>query len=204
MGMTRGQRLQALRRQKGVDQQEAAAAIGISGPYLSLLERDMKGKKIGHMRDTFERAATYYGVIPEYLLVETPQEYMRAFVGHLGSEVPATFGQRLSLVLKELELRWGDPFSEERVARALGTTVETLADYMKNEVQITDQAAERLSRITGLPVDWLVPPAITAVDKTPEVQRVVEYAIDNGLEAQELKLVIDAWLIARNSKKPSG
>lgn len=203
MSLSRGQRLRLLRRMKGVEQQEAAAAIGISGPYLSLLERDMKGRNVDHLRGTLERAAAYYGVMPEYLVVDTPQEYMRAFAQQLRADAPTTFGQRLNLVLQELRVRWGEAFSQEAVAATLGMTVDQLNDLTDDKGQITDQLAAKISEVVGVPVPWLIPMAVTPRDPRPEVQQLVEYAMDRGMDPKELQLIIDAWLVTKK-QKPSG
>lgn len=204
MPLTRGQRLRRLRAQKGVEQQEAAPAIGISRPYLSLLERDEKGRNVDHLRTTFEKAAGYYGVIPEYLLAETPQEYIQAYARSLGSEAPATSGGRLKLVLDELQLRWGEEFATDRVAQAMGTQVDVLGDFLDNRVQITDSAAQQFQEVTGAPVDWLVPRQVVGEDRSPEIQRIVQMAMKNGVEPADLEMMIQLWLAAKNTKTPSG
>lgn len=204
MPLTRGQRLLRLREQKGVEQKEAAAAIGISRPYLSLLERDKKGRILDHLRGTFERAADYYGVIPEYLLVDTPQEYIQALVERLGPESPQTFGQRLQLVLSELKLRWGDEFAEDRIADALGSTVEILDDYLGDRVLVPDSVLQQISTITGAAADWLAPKPDECLDTMPAMQRVVEKAVASGLQPAELEALVQVWIAAKNMQKPSG
>lgn len=204
MPLTRGQRLRRLREQKGVEQQVAAPAIGISRPYLSLLERDEKGRNVDHLRTTFEKAARYYGVIPEYLLAETPQEYVAAFVRGLGPDVPLAPGRRLALVLDELQLRWGEEFALARVAEAMGTTVSVLDDFLAGRAQMTDTVAEQIRVVTGVPVEWVVPRPATGAGLAPEIQRVVQMALDSGVKPAELEMLIQAWLVARNTKTPSG
>lgn len=204
MSLTRGQRLRRLREQKGVEQQVAAPAMGISRPYLSLLERDEKGRNVDHLRTTFEKAARYYGVIPEYLLAETPQEYVEAWVRGLGPSVPLAPSRRLALVLNELQLRWGDEFALRCVAETMGTSVEVLEDFLAGRVQITDTVAEQVRALTGAPVDWLVPRPVTEAGLAPEIQRIVQMAVDSGVKPAELEMLIQAWQVARNAKAPSG
>lgn len=201
MSLSRGQRLLRLREQAGVEQKDAAAAIGISRPYLSLLERDLKGRNVDHLRGTFERAASYYGVIPEYLLAETPQEYMKVWLGRV--EGPPTFGQRLSIVLHELQLRWGEGFSQTAVANSIGTTGEALNDYLDDRVQVTTSVAHQLSVATGAPVEWLVPRPTSKSGRDPGIQRVIEMAVASGMQTGELEALIRVWLAAKN-QQPSG
>lgn len=182
----------------------AAPGIGISRPYLSLLERDEKGRNVDHLRTTFEKAAGYYGVLPEYLLVETPQEYIFAYVRRLGEGAPASTGRRLGLVLDELQLRWGEEFTVSAVVEALGTSVDVLADFLADRVQITESVARQLEAVTGAPVDWLVPRPGAAMDQAPELQRLLKMALDGGVQPHELEGIIQVWLQARKMKAPSG
>lgn len=182
----------------------AAPAIGISRPYLSLLERDEKGRNVDHLRTTLEKAAGYYGVLPEYLLVETPQEYIDAFVRRLGDGVPTSTGERLRLILDELQLRWGEEFTVVAVAETLGTSVDVLADFVADRVQITESVARQMQAVTGAPIDWLVPRPGVAVDRSPELQRIVQMAMDNGVDPADLEMMIKLWLARHEKKAPSG
>ncbi|MGE5531969.1 MAG: helix-turn-helix domain-containing protein [Bacteroidota bacterium] len=204
MSLTRGQRLRRLREQKGVEQREAAAAMGISRSYLSLLERDEKGRNVDHLRTTFEKAAAYYGVFPEYLLAETPQEYIAAFVRSVGSGGSYSSGRRLAMVLEELELRWGEEFALPRVADAMGASAATLEDFLLDRVKMTRSVAEQVSGLTGAPADWLMarPPSI--LDREPELQRLLKMALDSGVQPGELEQLIKIWLSSRDTKTPSG
>lgn len=204
MPLTRGQRLRRLRDQKGVEQKEAAPAMGISRPYLSLLERDEKGRNIDHLRTTFDKAARYYGVIPQYLLAETPQAYVEAFVEEVGPAAPHVPGQRLALVLEELQLRWGDEFALPRVAEAMGMSVGALEDFLAGRAQITETVAEQFMVVIGVPVEWLVPRPVAEAGVAPEVKRIVEMAMANGVQPSELEMLIQAWLVAKKTKTPSG
>ncbi|HEY3367169.1 MAG TPA: helix-turn-helix domain-containing protein [Symbiobacteriaceae bacterium] len=215
MSLTRGQRLRRLRTQRGVEIKEAAPAMGITSAYLSLLERDLKGKNLKHVRSTFESAAAYYGVLVEYLLVETPQEYMAALTARHGSQGPATLGRRLRFVLDELVLRWGDEFRPDAIVETLGITPNAMAEYLADRTLPADTAIQQLSAATGAPVDWLIqradPPAepLPALsepqaDLMSDVQSVVQNAIASGLTASELNLLIQGWVLAKQMKKPSG
>lgn len=201
MPLTRGQRLRRLRDQKDVDLREAGRSIGVSAPYLSLLERDRKGKHLDHVRGTLERAASYYEVLVEYLLVDDPRDYTRAWVDKV--DEPAGVDGRLRLLLTELQRRWGDDFSIESVAESLGTTVDNLDGYFAGQLEITPTIADQLSKVTGAPAEWLVPRPTAANERSPAIQRVVDMAIANGLEPDELEGLIQVWLSAR-SRKPSG
>lgn len=198
--LSRGQRLRRLREQRNVEQQEAAAAIGVSQPYLSMLEGDKKGRNIDHIRSTLERAAEYYGAIPQYLLVESPQEYARAWVQKV--EVPPTPGQRLNALISEMSLRWGDGYTVPEIAEALGTTEEALRLYLADRVPVTDSVAEQLGAITGAPVEWIIPRQTGSTSTGPEMLKVVELAVESGLQPSDLEAMIRVWLAAKN--KPSG
>jgi transcriptional regulator with XRE-family HTH domain len=202
MPLTRGQRLRRLREQKGVDQAVAAAAIGISRPYLSLLERDEKGRNVDHLRTTLEKAAAYYGVLPDYLLADTPQEYTVAFVK--AAEGAFTSGRRLAMVLEELELRWGEEYSLAQVAETLGTSPGTLEDFLQDRVALTQSVAEQISGLTGAPVEWLVPRAQGPAERKPELERILKLALDSGVQPGELEQLIKIWLSAGHTKTPSG
>jgi transcriptional regulator with XRE-family HTH domain len=190
-----------LREQRGVDQREAAAAIGVSQPYLSLLERDQKGHTADHVRGTLERAAAYYGVHPTYLLSELHQEYIKSWVPTV--DAPQTAGRRLDLVIGELRSRFGEDFTESAVAAAIGATTDTLKAYIADSLPITDSVAQQLSDLTGAPVAWLVPRPTAVSDRSDVMHRVVERAVASGMDPDELEALIDVWLSARY-KKPSG
>lgn len=196
-----------LRVARGVEQQVAAREIGVSPPYLSMLENDKKGTNLAHIRGTMERAATYYGVIPEYLLDDTPQEYMVAFIEKVGKENPelTTVGKRLSFVLRELALRWGEQYAEERVAEDLGVSIETLRAYQADRIPMADQTVlSHLTDLTGVPLDFFFPSAKPATEDDPAIRRVITMAVESGIPVDELEYVIQAWMIARsNTKKPS-
>lgn len=203
MPLSRGQRLRRLRQQKGVEIKEAAPAMGISRPYLSLLERDLKGSRLDHVRATLEKAAAYYGVIPEYLLAETPQEHIAAFVCRNEVDMPHSFGGRLRLILEELRLRWGeDEYSDDQVAAAIGATTDVLRSYLSDQVQVTETVAQQLSTLTGAPIDCLLPAPPT--DPAQPYQRVIRIALDNEMPPAELEALIHVWLTAKGNKKPSG
>jgi hypothetical protein len=182
---------------------QAAAEIGVSAPYLSLLETDQKGKNLDHMQGTLSRAAAYYEVLPAYFLVDSPQDYTRAFVAGLADTAPYGFPGRLRLVVKELHTRWGDAFSVEGIAAAVGTTPEVLQGYLDGTRTVTDSLALQLSELTGAPLDWLVPRATTAQEDSPEVQRVIKMAVASGVDPHELELMITLWLAAKRTR-PSG
>jgi len=55
-----GEALRALRKEKGVTQQEMAAAIGVSSAYLSALEHGRRGRP---SFDFLQRVAGYFNVI---------------------------------------------------------------------------------------------------------------------------------------------
>lgn len=204
MPLTRGQRLRRLREQRQLEIKQVAPAMGISRGYLSLLERDLKGQHLDHVRSTLERIAGYYGVLPDYFLAETPQEYIGAFVRH-HSTPPHTVGQRLGLVLDELALRWGEEeYALPQVATKLGTTTEMLAGFVADRVQVTDTVTQQISSLTGVPVEWLVPRDVPAPDPTAPFQRAFKLAVESGMDPNELEALIQVWLTAQNMKKPSG
>ncbi|HWI53900.1 MAG TPA: helix-turn-helix transcriptional regulator [Symbiobacteriaceae bacterium] len=204
MPLSRGQRLRRLREQRQEEIKQVAPAMGISRGYLSLLERDLKGHHLDHVRGTLERIAAYYGVLPEYFLAETPQEYVSAYVRRL-STVPDTVGGRLALVLNELELRWGeDEYGPAKVASKLGTTTEMLTDLVSDKIQVTDTVAQQISTLTGAPVEWLVPRDAPAPDPTAPFERAFKLAVESGMQPNELEALIQVWLTAQNMKKPSG
>lgn len=200
--MSRGQRLRRLREQRGIEQREAATAIGVSQPYLSLLERDRKGRHVAHVRGTLERAASFYGVALAYLLCDEPQEYVRAWVDQV--DAPPSAGQRLRVVLDELQLRWGSGFTEAEIAGAIGTTLDVLRDYLADRVPVTDTVAAQLSGLTGAPAEWLVPRPTCSPGADHAVKIVVERAIASGMDPKELQALIDIWLAGKNAKKPPG
>ncbi|HEY3366441.1 MAG TPA: helix-turn-helix transcriptional regulator [Symbiobacteriaceae bacterium] len=204
MPLTRGQRLRRLREQRRIEIKEAAPAIGISRGYLSLLELGEKGKNLDHVRANLERAAAYYGVLPDYLLAETSQEYLRAYIEHLGVACPATFGGRFGLILKELQLRWGEEHTEDQLAVALGCGVEVIRDYLTGRAEPTDSAVQQISAITGAPTDWLLPHSTSPSKAGEEIQRIVEKAMASGIEPRELDMLLEAWLLTRKMNKPSG
>lgn len=181
-----------------------APAMGISRGYLSLLERDLKGHHLDHVRSTLARIAAYYGVLPDFFLAETPQEYIRALVRHQTTP-PFTVGQRLGLILNELALRWGDEeYGLTQIAAKLGTTTEMLAGLVADRVQVTDTVAQQISSLTGAPVEWLVPRDVPAPDPTAPFHRAFKLAVESGMEPHELEALIQVWLTAQNMKKPSG
>ena len=205
MVLSRGQRLRRLREQKGVEGQVAASAIGVSGAMLSQLEHDKKGKNLRHMRTTFERAAAYYEVIPEYLMAETPQEYMVALVHQeAGLAELDTFGKRLSWVVDEMCIRWGEAYSEAAIAERLGTTIGALQEYRKGTAPPGDDSFLRhLSELSGVPVDFFVRGPVVVTDDVAW-RRINALVEENGIPLAELEHVIQAWLMARsNTKKPS-
>lgn len=207
MALSRGQRLLRLREQKGADQKDVAAAIGISRPYVSRLERDAKGRNLDHMRSTLERAAGYFGVLPEYLLVEEPQPYIEAWVEHGLTEVPTSVGSRLRRVLDELQLRWGDEFGVDWLAAGLGTTPDVIRSFLSDELVVTASVAKQIAVLTGAPVTWLLDgPSSGLTDHVASsgFERVLSKALANGMQPSDLELLIDAWVVGRNAKRPSG
>jgi transcriptional regulator with XRE-family HTH domain len=203
MPLTRGQRLVRLRRQKGVEQRAAADSIGVGAPYLSLLENDKKGRSVDRVRPVLGKAAEYYGVMAEYLLAESPQQYIAAFVRELET-LPPTFGGRLAIVLEELQLRWGEEFGLDRVAMRMGTTADVLNGYMSDTVSVTDSAAEQLSAVTGAPLKWLVPRQGSPPDPAAPFQHAVRLAVENGMQPNELETLIQVWLAAQQKIGPRG
>lgn len=202
MPLTRGQRLRRLREQKGVEIKEAAPIIGISRPYLSLLERDQKGRNVDHLRTTLEKIAKYYGVIPAYLLVDTPQEYICALTEHLGADSSSSFGERLHLVIHELKLRWGDEYTPKWLADAMGTTVAAMEQCLANSIPVTQTTARQIAAITGAPAEWLVGRS-EEDESIRRTQHLIQMAIDSGIPHQDLAMLIEVWKATRNVKKPS-
>lgn len=206
LSISRGTRLRLLRDAKGIDQKDAAAAIGISRAYLSMLEGDKKGSRLQHIRSTMERAASFYGVLPEYLLAETAQEYARVFVSQ-ACDHPGltTVGKRLSFVLDELQLRWGHEFSDERVSDDLGVDVQTLKDYKADGIPIDNQIVlARLSEVTGVPLEFWYPRQASR-DEDPAIRRIIQRASEHGIPPEELESLVNAWIVARGSiKRPAG
>lgn len=205
MPLSRGQRLLRLREQKGVDQKDVAAAIGVSRPYISHLERDAKGRNLDHIRMTLERAAQYFGVVPEYLLVDTPQEYIRAWATKSMVVPESSIVQRLRMVLDELRLRWDDEFNEQWLSDSLGSSLDLICGYLTDEVTVAPSVVEQISVLTGAPVAWLIG---RDSERTPDpslaFERVFSKAVASGMTPDDLEILIDAWSAGRNAKRPPG
>jgi transcriptional regulator with XRE-family HTH domain len=203
--LSRGMRLQRLRDEKGVKLRHAAKEIDVSPAYLSLLEHDQKGKDPEHIRGTMERAARYYGVLPAYLLASTPQEYMAECVVQVGlnNSDLTTVGKRLRWVLAELNLRWGEEFSESQVAETLGVKIDTLRGYLDDRVPMNDKVVDQITELTGVPIDFFFPRPKMISEDDPAIRRVITLAVQSGIAVDELEYVIQAWMVARSNKKPS-
>lgn len=207
MALSLGQRLTRVRKQKGVQQNEAADQGGITRGRLSQLENDYeRGPDINQIRSTLARLAAYYDVMVEYFLAGTPQEYMQAFVAKHGHRPDlTTAGRRLQFVLGELQLRWGEEFSEERIASELGMETDALRGYLQERAIMSDEPfIERLAELTGAPMDFLVPRLLDGAEGEAGLRRVINMAAANGITAEELELLIQGYLTARSiRKKPS-
>jgi transcriptional regulator with XRE-family HTH domain len=207
MPLSRGERLRRLREQRGVEQKEVAAGVGLSAPYLSMIERDQKGRNLEQVRPTLRKLAGYYNVMPEYLEAQVPQEYMAAFIRAQTDDLDLySVGRRLEFVLDELQLRWGDEYTLDRVAETLGTSVKTMRAYMAGQILLGDDIVlQRLTAMTGVASRFFVPDAVHRVDGDPELRRVFELAVAQGISAEDLELMIHGWLAARHKTgRPPG
>lgn len=199
MALTRGERLRKLREDRDVEQKEAAVAIGISRGWLSLLERDQKGKNLDHTKATLERIAAYYGVMPEYLIAETPQEYALA-VAQANRSNPdlTTVGRRLRFVVEDLHRRWGDEFSPGQIADRAGIPPARLAEYMDDRTPLIEKRdVSGLLEVTGIPYEFLWPTSADPTDEDEEFWRVIRSAQRLGITAAEFEYFVQMWSVAR-------
>ncbi|WP_418115513.1 helix-turn-helix domain-containing protein [Sorlinia euscelidii] len=86
MQNTFGARLRALRKQRKLTQVEAAEAIGVGRPYLSLMELDLRDGNF----DIVKAAADFFGVTVDYLVYGGVSDKS-------GSDVPSDEAELLAL-----------------------------------------------------------------------------------------------------------
>jgi hypothetical protein len=64
----------------------------------------------------------------------------------------------------------------------------------------------QISEITGAPVAWLLsrPAAAPEADPFRAFEPVLSTAIENGMAPEDLRMLVDACLVGKRAKKPSG